>query len=123
MPGKRARPVRRGADGKGLHLQYLASGLPNNFVDAGTSTLLSAQVHSDFHAETALDAVLAFLRHWGRPSKLTFDRDPRWVGSASGRDFPSALVRFLLCLEIDPNICPPRRPDKNALMAYCTLSA
>jgi hypothetical protein len=40
-------------------------------------------------------------------------RDPRWVGSASGRDFPSVLVRFLLCLGIGPNICPPHRPDKN----------
>src|SRR6266496_1857345 len=28
-----------------------------NFVDAGTSILLSAQPHEDFHAETALDAV------------------------------------------------------------------
>lgn len=45
---------------------------------------------------------------------LTFDRDPRWVGSASGRDFPSALQRFLLCLGIQPHICPPQRPDKNA---------
>src|SRR5579862_7524687 len=33
--------------------------------------------------------------------------------SASGRDFPSALVRFLLCVGVEPNICPPRRPDKN----------
>jgi hypothetical protein len=38
---------------------------------------------------------------------------PRWVGSASGRDFPSALVRFLLCVDIEPNICPPRQPQKN----------
>ena len=47
---------------------------------------------------------------------LTFDRDPRWVGSASGRDFPSALRRFLLCLGIEPQICPPQRPDKNAFV-------
>jgi hypothetical protein len=38
------------------------------------------------------------------------------VGSASGRDFPSALRRFLLCLGIEPQICPPRRPDKNAFV-------
>ncbi len=37
----------------------------------------------------------------------------RSVGSASGRDFPSAFVRFLFCLGIQPNICPPHRPDKN----------
>jgi hypothetical protein len=47
---------------------------------------------------------------------LTFDRDPRFVGSASGRDFPSPLRRFLLCLGIVPNICPPHRPDKNAFV-------
>jgi hypothetical protein len=108
MDFKDASTVPADPDGKQQHVVEVC-----NFVDAGTSILLSAQVHSDFHAETALDAVLAFLRQWGRPSKLTFDRDPRWVGSASGRDFPSALVRFLLCLEIEPNICPPRRPDKN----------
>ena len=51
-----------------------------NFVDAGTSSLLSAQVNKDYHAETAFDPVVAFLQQWGRPQKLTFDRDPRWVG-------------------------------------------
>lgn len=36
-----------------------------NFVDAGTSILLSAQPHADFHAETALDAVVTdFARLW-----------------------------------------------------------
>jgi transposase InsO family protein len=87
-----------------------------NFVDAGTSTLLSAQAHGDFHAETALDAVVTFLRTYGLPAMLTFDRDPRWVGSASGRDFPSPFRRFLLCLGIQPNVCPPQRPDKNAFV-------
>jgi transposase InsO family protein len=85
-----------------------------NFVDVGTSILLSAQPHDDFHAETALDAVASFLRQYGLPPTLTFDHDPRWIGSSSGRDFPSALRRFLLCLGIHPNVCPPRRPDKNA---------
>jgi transposase InsO family protein len=45
---------------------------------------------------------------------LTFDNDPRFVGSPSGRDFPSALVRFLLCLGVQPNVIPPHRPDLNA---------
>ncbi len=45
---------------------------------------------------------------------MTFDRDPRWVGSVSGRDFPSPLRRLLLCLGITPHVCPPHRPDKNA---------
>ena len=84
-----------------------------NFVDAGTSVWLFAPVREDFTAETALDAVVEFLRRYGLPPMLTFDRDPRWVGSASGRDFPSAFVRFLLCLGIEPKVCPPHRPDKN----------
>jgi len=87
-----------------------------NFVDAGTSVVLSAQAHDDFHAETALDAVITFLRAYGLPPMLTWDRDPRWVGSASGRDFPSPFRRFLLCLGIQPNVCPPQRPDKNAFV-------
>lgn len=84
-----------------------------NFVDAGTSLLLSAQASEDFHAQTAMQAVIAFLQEYGRPRMMTFDRDPRWVGSSSGRDFPSALRRMLLCLGIQPNVCPPHRPDKN----------
>src|SRR5438128_10979708 len=44
---------------------------------------------------------------------MTFDRDPRWVGSVSGRDFPSPLRRLLVCLGITPHICPPHRPAKN----------
>src|SRR5215472_10917772 len=52
-------------------------------------------------------------RTYGLPAMLTFDRDPRWVGSSWGRDFPSALRRFLLCLGVKPNVCPPQRPDCN----------
>jgi transposase InsO family protein len=85
-----------------------------HFVDAGTSILLSAQAHDAFREETAFEAILAFLRTYGRPPMFTFDRDTRWVGSSSGRDFPSPLVRFLISLGIAPNICPPQRPDKNA---------
>jgi transposase InsO family protein len=84
-----------------------------NFVDAGTSILLEAFIHEDFHAETAFQAVVAFLRHYGCPKMLTFDRDPRWIGSATARDFPSALCQFLLCVGVQPNILPPRRPDLN----------
>jgi integrase-like protein len=69
-----------------------------------------------FMCDPALEAVIGFLRHYGLPAMLTFDRDPRWVGSASGPEFPSALCRFLHCLNIQPNICPPHRPDKNAFV-------
>jgi transposase InsO family protein len=109
MDFKDASTVPADPEGKRQHVVEVL-----NFVDAGTSILLSAQPHADFHAETALEAVVRFLRTYGLPAMLTFDRDSRWVGSASGRDFPSALRRFLLCLGIEPNICPPQRPDKNA---------
>ena len=83
-------------------------------VDASTSIALSAQAREDFHEQTALEAVITFLRQYGCPRQMTFDRDPRWVGGVSGRDFPSPLRRLLLCLGITPHICPPHRPDKNA---------
>lgn len=76
--------------------------------------MLSAQVREDFHAQTAMQAVIAFLQEYGCPSMMTFDRDTRWIGSSSGRDFPSALRRMLLCLGIIPNVCPPHHPEKNA---------
>src|SRR5579859_139852 len=108
MDFKDASSVPADPEGKQRHVVEVL-----NFVDAGTSILLNAQVHQDFHAETAFEAVVLFLRQYGLPPMLTFDRDPRWVGSSSGRDFPSALRRFLLCLGIEPNVCPPQRPDKN----------
>jgi hypothetical protein len=69
-----------------------------NFVDAGTSIWLHRQVRSDFDAETLLEVVVQFLRERGLPQGLTFDNDPRFVGSALGRDFPSAKVALpLVC--------------------------
>ncbi len=87
-----------------------------NFVDAGTSILLNAQVSADFHAQTVLEAILSFLQTYGCPHQMTFDRDPRFVGGPTGRDFPSALIRFLLCVGIQPNVCPPHQPQKNAFV-------
>ena len=34
-----------------------------NFVDAGTSIALLAQAREDFHEQTAIETVIAFLRH------------------------------------------------------------
>ena len=68
----------------------------------------------DFEAQSLLEVVVQCVREHGLPAMLTFDNDPRFVGSASGRDFPSALLRFLLCVGVEPNVCPPQRPDKNA---------
>jgi hypothetical protein len=97
------------AEGKQGHVVEIA-----NFVDAGTSIWLHQQVRGDFDAETLLEVVAQFVREHGLPRMLTCDNDPRFVGSASGRDFPSALVRFLLCLGVQPNVIPPYRPDLNA---------
>ncbi len=102
-------------DGKRQHVIEVL-----NFIDVGTSILLSAQVHADFHAETAFQAVVAFLRQYGLPGRLTFDRDVRWVGSAGQRDFPSALCQFLYAVGVQPNILPPQHPELNDLVAYCT---
>ncbi len=63
-----------------------------NFVDAGTSLLLSAQVHDDFHAATALEAVIQFLREHGRPARMSFDHDPRWVGGGSRMGFSLGIA-------------------------------
>jgi transposase InsO family protein len=82
-------------------------------VDAGSSRLLWAQVHQDFHAETAFDAVVDFLRTYGLPATLTMDRDVRWVGSATQRDFPSAFLQFLYCVGVQPNVLPPHHPELN----------
>src|SRR5690348_14105205 len=87
-----------------------------NFVDAGTSILLSAQVHDDFHAATALEAVIGFLREYGPPTRMSFDHDPRWVGGSSGWDFPSALLRFLMAVGVDVRLCPPHQPQKNGFV-------
>jgi hypothetical protein len=87
-----------------------------NVVDVGTSIVVEAVVRDDFTNETVLWALThTFLNH-GLPERLTFDRDPRFVGSWSGRDFPSAVMRFLLCLGLDVQVCPPQRPDRNAFV-------
>ena len=106
---KDASSVPADPQGKRQHVVEIA-----NFVDAGTSIWLHRQVGAQFDAETLLEVVAQFVREHGLPAMLTFDNDPRFVGSPSGRDFPSALVRFLLCLGVEPNIIPPHRPDLNA---------
>jgi hypothetical protein len=87
-----------------------------NFVDVGTSAWLEALVRSDFNAYTILVAVEEYLKHWGLPDEVTFDRDPRFVGGAATRDFPAPFVRFWHCLGVKVNLCPPHRPDLNAFV-------
>lgn len=87
-----------------------------NVVDTGTSILVETLPHDEYNAETALMAMLEVFLLNGLPDTITFDRDPRFVASWSGKDFPSAFVRFLLCLGIHVSICPPRRPDLNGFV-------
>jgi hypothetical protein len=81
-------------------------------VDAGTSLLIANPARSDFTATTVIEALVDVFASAGLPQRLRFDRDPRFVGSASGRDFPAAFVRFLLCLGVEPLICPPHQPRR-----------
>jgi hypothetical protein len=99
------------ADGKKQHLVEIL-----NVVDVGTSAWLEGIVRGDFNAATTLCAMEQLLTEWGLPQQLTFDRDPRLVGGARGRDFPSAFVRFWHCLGVAVNICPPHRPDLNCFV-------
>ena len=106
---KDASSVQACAEGQRQHVVEIA-----NFVDAGTSIWLRREVRGDFDAEVILEVVAQFVCEHGLPQMLTFDRDPRFVGSPAGRDFPCALVRFLLCLGVQPTVIPPHRPDVNA---------
>jgi transposase InsO family protein len=98
-------------DGKKQHIVEVL-----NVVDVGSSILLEAEARPDYNAETALETMASIFERQGLPVEITFDRDPRWVGSASGRDFPAAFVRFLHCLDVKAHICPPHRPDMNGIV-------
>jgi transposase InsO family protein len=108
---KDASTVPADPDGKRQHVVEVL-----NTVDTGTSILLDAQVRSDFVADTTLDAVAQLVQRHGIPQQVTFDRDPRFMGSSGQRDFPSAFVRFWLCLGVQVDVCPPQRPDRNAFV-------
>jgi len=84
-----------------------------NLVDHGSSAVVASEPASDYNAETALRKVAEVLLEQGCPDRIRLDRDTRWVGSWTAKDFPSPLLRFLQCLGIEPRICPPQRPDKN----------
>ena len=59
-----------------------------------------------------LEAVVKLFREYGVPQSVTLDRDVRFVGSSAARDFPSALMRLLLCLGVEVIVCPPQRPQE-----------
>ena len=72
--------------GKRQHVVEVA-----NFIDAGTSIWLHREVRTDFDAETLLEVVAQFFREHGLPALLTFDNDPRFVGSGSRPRFPFGI--------------------------------
>ena len=84
-----------------------------NLVDHGSSAVVASEPAADYNAETALRKLAEILLEQGCPDRIRLDRDTRWVGSWTAKDFPFPMLRFLLCLGIDPRVCPPQRPDKN----------
>jgi hypothetical protein len=84
-----------------------------NLVDHGSSAVVASEPGDGYTAETALRTVAEVFQEQGCPDRLDLDRDPRWVGSWTAKDFPSPMLRFLECLGIDPDVCPPQAPEKN----------
>jgi hypothetical protein len=98
-------------DGKRGHVVAIL-----NTIDVGTSVLRGAQVREDDTAATSVQAAADLVRDHGLPDRITFDRDPRFVGSTKARDVPAPFVRFWTCLGVEVTICPPHRPAKNAFV-------
>jgi transposase InsO family protein len=108
---KDASTVPADPDGKRSHVVEVL-----NTVDVGTALLLDAQARADFTAATSVEAVATLVREQGLPDHVTFDRDPRFVGSAQSRDFPAPFVRFWTCIGVAVTICPPHHPQDNAFV-------
>ena len=87
-----------------------------NMVDKGTSILLTATPRDDYNAETVITTLIDAFTENGLPAVITFDRDPRFIGSWTAKEFPSPFMKLLMCLGVRINICPPQRPDKNAFV-------
>jgi hypothetical protein len=86
---KDASTVSADAEGKRQHVVEVL-----NTVDVGTSMLLGAEARADYTMATAIEAVAQTVQQHGLPEHITFDRDPRFVGSNTQRDCPSPFVRF-----------------------------
>ena len=82
-----------------------------NVVDKGSSAHMDSQASVQFDAEHVLLSMAETLRLQGIPRSITYDRDPRFIGSQATDGFPSAFTRFLLCLGCVVDILPPHRPD------------
>jgi hypothetical protein len=108
---KDASTVPADPDGKQQHVIEVL-----DTVDAGTSLLVNAQPHANYTMATTIAAVAETVQDVGLPERVTFDRDSRFLGGAHRPDSPSPFVRFWLCLGVEVNILPPRRPDLNAFV-------
>lgn len=98
--------LRRRREGKQQHVVELL-----NVVDRGTSILVESLPDDDYNEESTVIAPTDIFSANGLPSQIRMDRDSRLVASWTMDGFPSALVRYLLCLGIQVAVCPPRRPD------------
>jgi transposase InsO family protein len=87
-----------------------------NVVDKGTSIALYCAPRIDYHAATVIEEMAELFKKRGLPEVITFDRDPRFISGWQMKEFPSAFLKFLWCLDVRSNICPPRRPDRNAFV-------
>jgi hypothetical protein len=85
-------------------------------VDVGTSRWLMGEPSATSTAATVFAPLLHLLQHIGLPQRMRFDRDPRFLGSTSMRDFPTPFLRFWHALGVQPVVNPPRRPDLNAFV-------
>lgn len=79
-------------------------------VDRGTSILIDTQTQKHFNAETALMALAKLFVQAGLPQKLRFDNDSRFVGGWLNDRYPSALMRFLWCISVEPDLVEPGKP-------------
>src|SRR5260221_13335100 len=85
-------------------------------VEVGTSLWLMGEPSASSTAETVFGPLLTLLERIGLPERVRFDRDPRFLGSTSLRDFPTPFLRFWYALGVQPVVNPPRRPDLNAFV-------
>ena len=80
-------------------------------LDRGTSILVYNHTQPHYNAVTALQAVIELLLLMGCPKRLRFDNDPRFVGSWQTDGYPSALMKFLWVMGIEPDVVEPGKPQ------------
>ena len=97
-----------------------------NLVDHGSSAVVASEPAADYNAETALRKLAEVLLEQGCPDRIRLDRDTRWVGSWTAKDFPSPMLRFLLCLGIIRRFArhnaQTKIPFSNAIIATSNMN-